>query len=97
LIFVGCHAEAVCVNPTVSKLETTGATIAGFKSVEQYGGMYINPAAPSGNNGGGGNNVGSSGDSQRGNPVVNGGGSVSWIHGRHTMKAGVDCCSSPRH
>jgi len=86
----GAMLKPYVFNPTVSKLGTTGATDAGFKNVEQYGGMYTNLAAPYGNSGGGGNNLGSSGDSQRGNPVVNGGGSVSWIHGRHTMKAGVD-------
>ncbi len=86
----GAMLKPYVFNPVVSKLGSQGATQAGFKNVDQYGGMYINLASPYGNSGGGGNNLGSSGDSQRGNPVVNGGGSVSWVRGRHTMKAGVD-------
>jgi len=87
----GALLKPYVFNPTVSKLGSAGATTAGFQNVDQYGGMYINLASPYINAGGStGNNVGSSGDSQRGNPVVNGGGSVSWIHGRHTLKSGVD-------
>ncbi len=68
-----------------------GAVDAGFQNVSQYGGMYINLASPYSNAGWRQrNNIGSSGDSQRGNPVVNGGGSVSRIHGRHTSQGGVD-------
>jgi hypothetical protein len=81
----GAMLKPYVFNPTVSKLGAGGATSAGFQNVEQYGGMYINLGSPYNTS-----DVGSSGDSQRGNPVVNGGGSVSWIHGRHTMKAGVD-------
>jgi hypothetical protein len=87
----GALLKPYVFNPNVSKLGSQGATNAGFQNVAQYGGMYINLANPYINTGGNnGNNIGSSGDSQRGNPVVNGGGSVSWTHGRHTMKAGVD-------
>jgi hypothetical protein len=87
----GAMLKPYVFNPLVSKLGSQGATDAGFQNVSQYGGMYINLAAPYINAGGNsGNNIGSSGDSQRGNPVVNGGGSVSWVHGRHTFKGGVD-------
>ena len=61
------------------------ATAAGFKNVAQYGGMYVNLAAPYTTS-----NAGSESNLYRGNPVVNGGGSVSYVHGNHTMKAGVD-------
>ena len=81
----GAMLKPYVFNPVVSKLGSQGATNAGFQNASQYGGMYINLAAPYSTS-----NIGSSGDSERGNPVVNGGGSVSWVHGRHTMKAGVD-------
>jgi hypothetical protein len=81
----GAMLKPYVFNPTVSSLGSGGATNAGFQNVSQYGGMYINLGAPYNTS-----DAGSSGDSQRGNPVVNGGGSVSWLHGRHTMKAGAD-------
>jgi len=81
----GAMLKPYVFNPTVSKLGSAGATSAGFQNPEQYGGMYITLGSPYSTS-----DVGSSGDSERGNPVVNAGGSVSWIHGRHTMKAGVD-------
>jgi hypothetical protein len=86
----GAMLKPYVFNPVVSDIGAQGAVDAGFQNVSQYGGMYVNLGSPYGNAGGGGNNIGSSGDSQRGNPVVNGGGSVSWIHGRHTFKGGVD-------
>jgi hypothetical protein len=87
----GAMLKPYVFNPVVSTLGSKGATDAGFQNVDQYGGMYINLANPYINTGGNnGNNIGSSGDSQRGNPVVNGGGSISWIHGRHTFKGGLD-------
>jgi hypothetical protein len=61
------------------------ATSAGFQNVGQYGGMYINMAGPYSTS-----NAGNEGDLYRGNPVVNGGGSVSWVRGNHTIKGGVD-------
>ena len=61
------------------------ATSAGFKNVGQYGGMFVNLASPYSTS-----NAGSESNLYRGNPVVNGGGSVSYVRGSHTMKAGVD-------
>jgi hypothetical protein len=61
------------------------ATAAGFKNIAQYGGMYVNLATPYSTS-----NAGSESNLYRGNPVVNGGGSVSYVRGNHTMKAGVD-------
>jgi hypothetical protein len=68
------------------------ATAAGFKNVGQYGGMYTNLGSPYvlTNNSGSSSNAGNEGNLYRGNPVINGGGSISWIRGNHTMKAGVD-------
>lgn len=58
---------------------------AGFTNPGQYGGMYINLATPYS-----GSNAGHEGTLYRGNPVVNGGGSATWIKGSHTLKFGVD-------
>src|SRR6202042_345925 len=58
---------------------------AGFKNLAQYGGMYINLASPYSTS-----NAGHEGTLYRGNPVVNGGGSATWIKGSHTLKFGVD-------
>jgi hypothetical protein len=63
----------------------TAATQAGFTNLGQYGGMYINLASPYSTS-----NAGHEGTLYRGNPVVNGGGSVTWIKASHTLKAGVD-------
>ena len=68
-----------------SPIGFTGATNAGFQNVGQYGGMYINLAAPYSTS-----NSGSESNLYRGNPVVNGGGSISYLLGRHSLKAGVD-------
>lgn len=61
------------------------ATAAGFKNLEQYDGMYINLASPYDKS-----NAGNEGTLYRGNPVVNGGGSLTWVKGSHTIKGGVD-------
>ncbi len=58
---------------------------AGFKNLAQYGGMYVNLAGPYSTS-----NAGHEGTLYRGNAVVNGGGSVTWIKGSHTLKSGVD-------
>ena len=68
-----------------SPIGFTGATQAGFQNVGQYGGMYINLASPYTTS-----NSGSESDLYRGNPVVNVGGSVSYLLGRHSLKAGGD-------
>jgi hypothetical protein len=61
------------------------AASAGFTNLSQYGGMYINLASPYNTS-----NAGNEGNLYRGNPVVSGGGSISWVRGNHTMKAGTD-------
>ena len=72
-------------NQAFSPTGFEAATAAGFKNISQYGGMYINLAAPYTTG-----NSGSAPNFYRGNPVVNGGGSVSYVRGSHPMKAGVD-------
>jgi hypothetical protein len=68
-----------------SPIGSKGATDAGFTNVDQYGGMYINLASPYTTS-----NSGSEGNLYRGNPVVNVGGSISYLLGRHSLKAGAD-------
>lgn len=63
----------------------SAATGAGFNNLAQYGGMYINLTGPYN-----GSNAGNEGTLYRGNPVINAGGSLSWVKGNHTVKGGVD-------
>ncbi len=63
----------------------TAASSAGFTNLAQYGGMYVNLASPYDTS-----NAGNEGTLYRGNPVVNGGGSITWVKGAHTIKGGVD-------
>src|SRR5215469_10038938 len=81
----GAMLKPYVFNQAFSSLGSAGATQAGFQNVDQYGGMFITLASPYATG-----FAGSEGDSQRGNPVVNAGGSVSYVRGSHTMKAGVD-------
>jgi hypothetical protein len=81
----GAMLKPYVFNQAFSPAGFTAATAAGFKNIEQYGGMYINLATPYSTS-----NTGSASNFYRGNPVVNGGGSVSYVRGSHTMKAGVD-------
>jgi hypothetical protein len=60
-------------------------TSAGFNNLSQYGGMYINLGSPYSTG-----NAGNEGTLYRGNPVINAGGSLTWIKGAHTIKGGVD-------
>jgi hypothetical protein len=59
------------------------AAAAGFKNVDQYGGMFIVLGGPYI-----GSNIGNRGLSYRGNPVANADVSVTWIKGNHSLKAG---------
>ena len=60
------------------------AQTAGFKNVEQYGGMVVDFASPYFTS-----DIGQRGLSQRGNPGVNWDASVTWIKGTHNIKAGA--------
>ncbi len=59
------------------------AAAAGFKNVDQYGGMFVVLTGPYI-----GSNIGNRGLSYRGNPVANADASVTWIKGNHSIKAG---------
>src|SRR5207253_7362669 len=67
-----------------STLGIAPAQSAGFKNVEQYGGMVINLATPYTTS-----DIGQRGVSDRGNPGVNWDASITWIKGNHNIKAGV--------
>jgi hypothetical protein len=59
------------------------AAAAGFKNVDQYGGMFVVLAGPYI-----GSNIGNRGLSYRGNPVANTDASITWMKGNHSIKAG---------
>jgi hypothetical protein len=59
------------------------AAAAGFKNVDQYGGMFVVLSGPYI-----GSNIGNRGLSYRGNPVANTDASLTWIKGNHSIKAG---------
>lgn len=60
------------------------ATAAGFKNLDQYGGMVVNLAGPYL-----GSDLGQRGISNRGNPGVNWDASLTWIKGNHNIKTGA--------
>ncbi|MFB3826622.1 MAG: carboxypeptidase regulatory-like domain-containing protein [Bryobacteraceae bacterium] len=59
------------------------AAAAGFKNVDQYGGMFVSLTTPYT-----GANIGNRGLSYRGNPVANADASLTWIKANHSIKAG---------
>ena len=64
------------------------ATQAGFKGLEQFGGMVTTLATPYTTTTGTAFNLGQLGESKRGNPGVNWSAGVTWIAGNHTIRAG---------
>jgi len=81
----GAMLKPYVFSQAFSPIGSKGASDAGFTNLDQWGGMYINLASPYPTG-----NSGSEGNLYRGNPVINGGGSVSYLLGRHTLKAGGD-------
>jgi hypothetical protein len=81
----GAMLKPYVFSQAFSPIGSDGATNAGFTNVDQYGGMYVNLASPYNTS-----NAGSEGNLYRGNPVINGGGSISYLLGRHSLKAGAD-------
>ena len=61
------------------------ATSAGFKNVDQYGGMVVDLAGPYFTS-----DIGQRGLSPRGNPSANWDGGLTWMHGNHNMKIGAE-------
>jgi hypothetical protein len=71
-------------NQASASVGTAPATSAGFKNVDQYGGMVIRIASPYV-----GSDVGQRGVSDRGNPGINWDANITWIKGNHNIKAGA--------
>jgi hypothetical protein len=71
-------------NQAASSAGTAPATSAGFKNVDQYGGMVVNMASPYFTN-----DIGQRGLSDRGNPGANWNAGLIWMKGNHTIKAGA--------
>lgn len=81
----GAMLKPYVFNQTSAPGGFSAASQAGLQNLDQYNGVWINLAAPYTTS-----NAGNAGLSYRGNPVANGGGSLSWIHGNHTVKGGMD-------
>ena len=79
----GAVLKPYVFNQAESSAGTGPATSAGFKNVEQYGGMVMSLAAPYFTN-----DIGQRGLSPRGNPGANFNGGLIWIKGNHSFKAG---------
>jgi hypothetical protein len=80
----GAVLKPYVFNQASSSTGFAPATSAGFKNVEQYGGMVVNMATPYFTS-----DIGQRGNSDRGNPGVNWDASIIWIKGRHNIKAGM--------
>ena len=80
----GAVLKPYVFNQAASSLGIGPATNAGFKNVEQYGGMVTTLASPYLTS-----DVGQRGQSDRGNPGVNWDAGITWIKGNHNIKAGA--------
>ena len=80
----GAMLKPYVFNQAASSAGFAPATSAGFKNVEQYGGMVTRFASPYM-----GSDTGQRGPSYRGNPGINWDAGLNWIKGNHTLKFGV--------
>ena len=80
----GAVLKPYVFNQAAAQSGTGPATAAGFKNVEQYGGMVLDLATPYFTS-----DVGQRGLSQRGNPGVNWDANITWLKGNHNIKAGA--------
>jgi hypothetical protein len=71
-------------NQAAAAAGTAPATSAGFKNVDQYGGMVTNLASPYYTS-----DTGQRGLSDRGNPGANWDAGIIWMKGNHNIKVGV--------
>jgi hypothetical protein len=80
----GAMLKPYVFDSQLAEAGTAPATAAGFKNVEQYGGMLTTLGAPyiTGS-------AGQSGLSYRGNPGVSWDANLTWIKGNHNIKTGV--------
>ena len=80
----GAVLKPYVFNQAAATARTGPATSAGFKNVEQYGGMVTTLATPYFTS-----DTGQRGLSDRGNPGVNWDAGINWIKGNHNIKAGA--------
>ena len=87
----GALLKPYTFNQAASSSGSAPATSAGFKNVEQYGGMVVNLSSPytSSPNSTSVVDIGQRGLSERGNPGVNWDASVNWIKATHNIRAGA--------
>ncbi len=76
----GYNSKPYQINPTNSAGDTP-ETSAGLSGLDPTQGVYISPTSYP--------NMGNIGPELRGNPIGSGTGSITWIHGRHNLKAGL--------
>ena len=80
----GAMLKPYTFNQAQSSAGTAPAAAAGFKNLDQYGGMVVDLAAPYLTS-----DIGQRGLSPRGNPGVNWDASLTWIKGNHNIKGGA--------
>lgn len=80
----GAVLKPYVFNQAASSLGNGPATAAGFKNVDQYGGMVTDLASPYLTS-----DTGQRGLSLRGNPGVNWDAGITWIKGNHNIKGGA--------
>jgi Cna protein B-type domain. len=80
----GAVLKPYVFNQAASSLGIAPATSAGFKNVEQFGGMVTDLATPYV-----ASDTGQRGNSYRGNPGVNWDAGLTWIVGKHNIKTGA--------
>jgi hypothetical protein len=76
----GYNSKPYQINPTNSQ-GYSPETSAGLSGLDATQGVYISPSSYP--------NMGNIGPELRGNPIGSGTGSITWIHGRHNLKAGL--------
>ena len=80
----GALLKPYVFNQASASVGIAPASAAGFKNVEQYGGMVTNLATPYLTS-----DTGQRGLSYRGNPGINWDAGLTWIRGNHNIKAGA--------
>lgn len=76
----GYNSKPYQINPTNSQ-GYAPETTAGLSGLDPTQGVYISPSSYP--------NMGNIGPELRGNPIGSGTGSITWLHGRHNLKAGL--------
>jgi hypothetical protein len=76
----GYNSKPYQINPT-NAAGFTPETSAGLSGLDTTQGVYLSPSSYP--------NMGNIGPELRGNPIGSGTGNITWIHGRHNLKAGL--------